>query len=438
MQVTVRCFLSAVCVTLLGHASTGAAQPVDPAAASLAWLRAQIVPNATVPLPDPMRRGLILSYAPAGRPPGPIHRKSFAYDAALAAIAFTTTGELATAARILHALVRAQRDDGSLWYSYAVDVAWPTEGDHQMGLVRSGANAWVGQALTFYLELRPAGSARVERERAHFLAAARRIADALLGLRVRAPSAARGLVRGGRAFVRLEADPGSSGVREVYDDRPVEWISTEHNLITWFFLTSLHALTREPRYAAAARAIQERLVERVWQEDLGQFAQGLLEDGRLDRRLALDCASWGALFLLAVGERDRAARSAQTADRRYLNTDGAVTGHRPYSNQPVYEDPKVQRRLLPEAPMARWEVHPFVWSEGSLGAALAFARLGDAGRARAIVTQMLKLRADGGIRYASHSLPYEFAADPSVAGTAWHVIVEEALRVPTLPGLWSR
>ena len=32
-------------------------------------------------------------------------------------------------------------------------------------------------------------------------------------------------------------------VREVYDDRPVQWISTEHNLTTWFFLTDLHELT---------------------------------------------------------------------------------------------------------------------------------------------------------------------------------------------------
>jgi hypothetical protein len=35
-------------------------------------------------------------------------------------------------------------------------------------------------------------------------------------------------------------------------------------------------------------------------------------------------------------------------------------------------------------------------------------------------------------------VPFEFAADPSVAGTAWHVIVEEALRAPAAPGLWWR
>jgi hypothetical protein len=433
-----RRFVSALLVALLGNAGSGAAQPAGPEAGSLAWLRGQIVPNAAFPSPDPMRRSLILSYAPAGRPAGPIHRKSFAYDAALAAIAFSTTGDLAAAASILHALVRVQRDDGTFWFSYAVDVAWPTEADHDMGLVRSGANAWVGQALTFYLERLPAGNASLEREREHLLSAARRIADALLGMRVADSSPARGLVRGGRAIVRLEAEPGRSGVREVYDDRPVEWISTEHNLIAWFFLKSLHGLTGEARYETAASAIQARLLERLWQEDLGQFAQGLLEDGRIDRRLALDCASWGALFLLAVGERERAVRSAQTADRRYVGTDAGVTGHRPYSNQPVYDDPVVQRRLLPKAPAARWEGNQFVWSEGSLGVALAFARLGDASRARAIVAEVLKLRADGGIRYASHSLPFEFAADPSVAATAWHVIVEEALRLPAAPGLWWR
>jgi hypothetical protein len=428
----------AVLAATLGVPSSGGAQPGGPAAASLGWLRLQIVPNDRVPAPDPQRRGLILSYAPAGTPPGPLHRKSFAYDAALAAIAFTSAGDWAAATRILQALARVQRDDGTFWFSYAVDVAWPAEADHEMGIVRAGASAWVGQAFAFYLERRPAGDARVQRERALLLAAARRLADGLLGLRVSDPSAARGLVRGGRALVRLEVEPGGIGVREVYDDRPVQWISTEHNLTTWFFLTALHGLTGEPRYAAAAREIREGLLDRLWQEDLGQFAQGVLEDGRLDRQRALDCASWGALFLLAAGERDRAARAAHTADRGYQSADGGVAGHRPYLDRPVYDDPEVQRRLLPEAPAARWEGVPFVWTEGSLGVALALARLGETGRARAIVTEVLKLRAGGGIRLASRAMPYEFAADPSVAGTAWHVIVEEALRAPAAPGLWRR
>ena len=419
----------------LAAAAPAAAQPAN---ASLAWLRAQLTPNAAVPVPDPPRRGLILSYAPGAGAPGLLHRRSFTYDAALGAIAFTTAGDWGSASRLLQALARVQRPDGTFWFSYRTDVAWPTELDHDMGIVRSGATAWAGYAFAFYLERRPPADPRLERERGLFLGIARRVADALLGDRVAEPGPARGLVRGGRALIRLVPDPQGPGIREVYEDRPVGWVSTEHNLATHFLLTALHRLTGEAQYGVAARGIQEGLQAGLWQEDLGQFAQGVLADGQLDRQLALDCASWGALFLWAIGDRDRAIRAATVADRVYRSADAGATGHRPYDGAPLYEDPDVQRRLLPAAPEARWQDLPFVWTEGSLGVALALARLGRGERAREIVREVLKLRHGGGIRLASRELPHQFAAWPSVAGTAWHVIVDVALRSPATPGLWTR
>jgi hypothetical protein len=126
------------------------------------------------------------------------------------------------------------------------------------------------------------------------------------------------------------------------------------------------------------------------------------------------------------------------ADGLYRSRDAGVAGHRPYDDVPLYEDRDVQRRLLPEAPDARWRDLPFVWSEGSLGVALALTRLGRPARAREIVGEMLKLRDGSGIRLASRELPHQFVASPSVAGTAWHVIVDAALHAPGTPGLWSR
>jgi hypothetical protein len=429
---------------LLGLPVVAAAQPAPEAERSLAWLRGQLVPNAALAAPDPQRRGLVLSYAPGagGRPgpPGPLFRKSFVYDAAVAAIAFTAAGDGERAVRLLQALTRVQRPDGSFWFAYAVDTRWPDEADHDMAIVRAGATAWAGYALTFYLEHGPPpDDARAHRERARVLAAARRVAAALLALRVDdEPAIARGLVRGGRAVVRLSADADGRGVHEVYEDRPVHWVSTEHNLAAYFLFAALARLTVEPRYADAAREIRERLLGALWQDDLGQFAQGILEDGRLDRTLALDAASWGALFCLAAGDRVRAARAVETADRLYRAVHDGVTGHRPYHDKPVYDDRAAQRVLLPEAPDARWRDLPVVWAEGSLGVALARLRLGDAARAREIVSEVEKLREGEGLRLASRDLPYELAGVPSVAATAWHVLVEAALRAPTRPGVWSR
>lgn len=147
-------------------------------ATSLGWLRAQMTPNTLVPTPDPQRRGLVLSYAPGRKTPGPLHRRASTYDQALAAIAFVTTGDHASASRALAALARVQRKDGGFWFSYNVENTWPEDADHEMAIVRSGATAWAGYAFAFYLETRPtAEDARAQRERASFLEAARRTAD---------------------------------------------------------------------------------------------------------------------------------------------------------------------------------------------------------------------------------------------------------------------
>ncbi|HJU04876.1 MAG TPA: hypothetical protein VJ692_06950 [Nitrospiraceae bacterium] len=406
---------------------------------SLEWLRAQIVPNTQIPAPTPQRRGLMLSYAAGTELPStPAHRKCFVYDAAVASIAFGMAGDWSRASMVLQALARAQRSDGSFWFSYNVENTWPEDGDHDMAIVRAGATAWVGYAFAFYVETRPAGTdARLMRERASLLDTARRVADFLLTLRVTEKTAQQGLLRGGRAFVKLQLDAAGT-VTEVYDNGPVLWVSTEHNISSYFFLTSMHRLTGNLRYAAAADAIRAGLMATLWQPDLQQFAQGVSKDGSVDRTQALDCASWGALFLLATGETEKAELAVKTADRVYANVHNGVKGYRPYDGKPIYDNVRIQRVLLPETPRVQWQDFSLVWSEGTLGVALAHARLGHTDQAGALTAEMLKLRDKGGIRYSSRELPYEMSASPSIAGTAWHVIMEETLRNPHAATFWSR
>ena len=406
---------------------------------SVDWLRSEVVPNETVPFPHPARRGLPLGYgAITGRPVTPVHKKSFVYDAALGAIALAIAEDWSTAATILQALARVQRDDGSFWFAYNVENTWPEENDHDMGIVRAGATAWAGYGFAFYLEHVPAtNEPRAMRARERFLAAARRAGDYLLTLRSQAEDGRRGLIQGGRGIVRLVATK-TGQVEETYEDRPIQWISTEHNISSYFFLQSLSRLTGDPRYRDASHTIAAALIRELWQEDLGQFAQGFLETGSLDRAMALDCASWGALFLLAAGEPEKAARAVESAHRRYRNVDGGIAGHRPYAGTPVYDDPDVQRLLLPDAPEARWDDLTYVWSEGSLGLALASLRLNQVEQAQAIVDEMRRLDVDGGIRYGTRELPYQFSESPSIGGTAWWLIVDSAIRHGLGRLLWAR
>ena len=78
-----------------------------------------------------------------------------------------------------------------------------------------------------------------------------------------------------------------------------------------------------------------------------------------------------------------------------------------------------------------------MWSEGTMGVALAHVRRGDDARAAKLVADVLKMREGGGIRYGTREFPYEFSASPSVAGTAWHVIVQEDMKRQT-KRFWAR
>ena len=93
--------------------------------------------------------------------------------------------------------------------------------------------------------------------------------------------------------------------------------------------------------------------------------------------------------------------------------------------------------LFPHKPNAgevdgiNWDYEYMVWSEGSLGVAIAYLKLGGASnqaRALEIITEMVKLQAaydaNGGLLYATYAgiEKDDFARAPSVAGTGWFVM----------------
>jgi hypothetical protein len=104
----------------------------------------------------------------------------------------------------------------------------------------------------------------------------------------------------------------------------------------------------------------------------------------------------------------------------------------------VYEDQRVNRFFFPEASRKLWQDLPFIWGEGSLGVAVALARLGNSEEALSIVDSLRHFSAGGGIRYASSTVQYLFTDYPSVASTSWFIIAAETLRgAPSAGSFWG-
>jgi hypothetical protein len=401
------------------------------AGAAHRWLDRQRTPNRVVPDPDENRRGLLISYDLTPQQfPGGFHR-SATYDDAVAALAFLATGDPDRAAFTLHALARLVRPDGSLWFAYNTANSWPTEDDHESALVRTGAVAWVGYALTLYVTLAPPRRANPSdaRERALFLATARRLATYLLSLELRQPGDPRdGLLRLGYGSTALVYDRAAKNVVERYADEPATGISTENNIVAWFFLRRLAAVTSDSLVRRAVDRIGHALLAGAWNERMGQFNEGFSAAGAPDSNKALDCGALGALFLAAQGEAAKAARALAAVERYFASSGGDVTGYRPYADRAVYDDSAVSRFFFPDNPHREWRDLPMVWSEGSLQVALAYLRLGHPERAEQIARGLQPLQQEaGGVRYATMELPFEMSNAASVAGSAWLILVSQAL-----------
>ncbi len=351
------------------------------------------------------------------------------YDSALVALVLLRRGQRERAGRILSGLAALQAEDGSLPFSFTL----PSPQNFRR-LVRSGAIAWVGYAAAEYLDAEAGGRAREAALRLGHRAAAY-----LLAHQIARPGDPRdGLVRGGSGVLRYDID-GSGTVRESLDPGEIAWTSVEHNVDTYFFLRAFARVTASASYEEAAARAARALSERAWRDDAGQLTRGITERG-IDPMLALDCASWGSIFLVAAGHQQRADMAYSTADGLYASKDprSGAYGHRPHVYGPLLEDARLMRHYGPSLSAQTWDRLRAVWPEGSAGVALAAWRTGHHARARAILDALEPLRgADGSMPTFTADVPLTFDTHPSLAGTAWFELVRfEMERPPDRPTLW--
>ena len=402
---------------------------------ALSWLKGQLVPNEIVPDPIPDRRRLIVSYEiPKEDPAYPfIYSRSSIYDNAIAAIAFAMAGDMERAGLVLSALSRLVHQDERLWFGYNTANSWPSEGDSETALFRSGAIAWVGYAIAFYLSrgLKEDPDFIFEDQRAKsLLETALSIGDHLINLQVGEAGDRRlGLITGGEGTFAIKLVGGE--IVDQYRGGKMTWTSMEHNIDSYFFLRDLARVSGKEKYRSSAEMIKDALLNVAWSPSDGQYYRGVREEG-VDTVLALDGASWGAMFSLAVGEKGRAEKSLEAIEKNFKSSDKVgkqeVHGYKPYTQLPIYEDRAVSGFVFPDTPNLTWTDFDAVWGEGSLGVALAYLKLGKVPEAQKIVAEMIKMQNErGGVLYLTKEVPHEFINVPSVASTAWLVMVLAAM-----------
>jgi len=320
-------------------------------------------------------------------------------------------GEYSLAERIIEASSRVLSPDNDLWFSFNTHNSWPNKNDHAGAIVRSGASAWLGYAITFYLKTRLAENPNLlqqDNEAINHLVLAQSITDKILLRQITDPADLRyGFFTGGEGRYSYRWNKKSHSIEEYFIPGSIQWASVEHNIDIYFLLHDLAILTGKEKYASPANILKRSIVKKSWNEENGQLNRGQRLDGA-DSAKALDCASWGAVFLQAVGEESKAITSLNSTANYFVRSN-QHQGYKPYIDLLLYEDTELNTLFYPDTPEKNWNDFPMIWPEGSLGVAMAYLKLKKNEQAVELLKSMIKLQdGEGGLPYASLSIFQEF------------------------------
>ncbi len=332
----------------------------------------------------------------------PEKKQTALYDQALMILYFLSEGKKAEAEKLLLKTLKFQNSDGSFPFVIQPESTLAV-------YKRTGANAWIGYASLALLN----DSSTVERKT--IIEATHRLAYYLLSLQITDKKDSRyGLLTGGFGNYIYELDEKKS-IKEIFLQKNISWISTEHNIDSYFFFRNFYRMTKDNRYKEAALLIKKSLLTTMWDSHKKTFYQGR-DEKEVNPVAALDCASWGALFLNAIGKKEMARQALLFAEKNFKSQNG----FKPYSNKALFDSRVIALSFADKYPENSWQNIEGVWPEGTAGAALAYYRLGDKKRAEELATSLEKLRNENGsLPDFTTQIPYEFSAAPSIASTIW-------------------
>jgi hypothetical protein len=250
-----------------------------------------------------------------------------------------------------------------------------------------------------------------------------------------------GLVRGG-----YNGDGNGYGKPRSY--KMLTWCSAEHNFDLFQSLTLLARVYADSDLGNTCQKLASQIGDAIdqylWDDEDGTFNQGWNNETGADQARALDCASWGALYLLKRARLakssaqyiEKAGRCLKYAERHFKTRwcyrtpegeTGCIEGYRPYHGKIPdvrYEDGPNAGKLINWSSLA-----DMVWSEGTLGVAKAWEEFakqtGDRKaqqRFRSIYGQMKKLQSlsdQGGILYSTRQIKGHFTMGEELASLSW-------------------
>lgn len=335
--------------------------------------------------------------------------RSFVYDNSLLLIVLSNRRRCREGQRIVRTLQRLQNSNGSWGFSFDT---WGND-YYNRGYIRAGSVAWAGYGLSLFASRCRSWSA---------LSSAVRAYRYLESLRVRK--------RRDRRYGLYKAGTGrwSPDRKKLYVGHKMQTCATEHQVDIYFFYKRLAKSVRRRRLRYQIRQRAERLAWRImrvlWIPQEGRFAMGVHADA-LNTEWALDAAgAWGALFLHARGQKERALRSLRSVERRFLTRRSGIYGYRPYAGR------------IQDAPHVRWEQVHTLFIEGSIGVALAYLRLGKRKRALWLLHQFQQtMDVGGGLPYALGARK-DFPEVASAASTLWFILFSLEVRTGRAL-LWS-
>ncbi|MET0711946.1 MAG: hypothetical protein ABWZ30_05530 [Jiangellaceae bacterium] len=315
--------------------------------------------------------------------------QTYGYDQAVTLLAMIAAGERETAAQLARGMLRLQTPSGTEvgGFIFSGSQMSPEYGDPAY---RTGAHCFCVYALIAYVQAWPNDTGQdftgsITRGMAWL--------DRYLS--------GNGLYLGGKGTYT------SSGGFE--PATPITWAAAEHNFDAWHLWDLAYKTFHNATYQNKANAVKNAIMTQLWRDDLGRFLQGMGPGNVPDTGDPLDCHSWGAMFLMAIGESAKASQimtDAQLAPFKF--TINGLTGYAPaYAADPAYPD-----------------ATPTVWSEGTFGVALAFLAIADRGRWHLTMQQMMAgQEPDGSYRYVSvRNVPYEWTNSKAVIGGAWSIM----------------
>lgn len=314
---------------------------------------------------------------------------SWTYDSAVSAVAFVNLGDRTQAERLLDQLMALQRTDGSLDFAYDTSTGAGAE------VFRTGSVAWVGLAASVY------------RERYNSARYKKLAEGAAAWLRAREVTAstdeARGLLRGGP---------------------DVPWVSTQHNLVAYFFLSHLADRGKGPKEAGSAA---ERIGAGLDRYALVQGASPYFRQGIRDDVRALDVQALGILWLVARGRAAEAAAVRASTEQAFAISGRSIT--RSTSSSTFNNTYSASGPFVGYRPYAGPSTPDVLWMEGT--AQMRFVRfmfsdsvtaLDSSGRAWTAVTSARSQGLLGADRTVTDSALNEYHVWPTASASAWSLI----------------